>query len=272
MTLSMPKEIICTAGKGILPTEECLDCALRGDNICGYDYALLHTVLADGDRPDIHVTDLTGCLLRAYWSKTVQSPEYVHEKLIRVLGTAMHKRLEDDGESIKKVAVTEMPLKALGIVGTCDLYYKSGRVVDYKTTRWIMPAKLPYSSHELQVNIYAHLLRAMGYEVNSLAIQYIDMSGPTKCRKCKLPVRPDNYGQLMCPRHQEPLPNAHPGAVLIEIPLWDPEDVDEYIGPRVAQLEMSLEAGIEPDAEPSFLCSYCNFVDRCPEGQRQTWR
>jgi CRISPR/Cas system-associated exonuclease Cas4 (RecB family) len=263
---STPKTIICSAGKGVLPTEECFDCALRGENACGYDYGLLKSLLNDSKRPDIHVTDLTGCLLKAYWSKVDPAPEYVHERLTRVLGTAVHSYLEGSDDFMS----CEMPLEAYGVVGTCDLYYWSGRVVEYKSTRWMMPDKLPYSSHELQANIYAHLLRAMGYAVSSIAIQYIDMSGPTKCRLCKRPVRPNGDGELMCPLHQTYIKNAHLGAMLVEIPVWDEEEVDTFIQSRVSQLQMSIEAGIIPDAEPSFLCSYCAFVDHCPEGTKQT--
>ena len=163
----------------------------------------------------MHVTDLTGCLKKAYLDKAKPKPQWVHERLVLFIGTAMHGLLEEGDEIID----AELPLEAYGVRGTADVVYKAdGRVIDYKTTRWLNPSKLPYGSHELQVNIYAQLLRGMGREVSDLFIQYIDMSGPTKCRQCRLPVRPEASGILACPRCGVAPKNAHLGVALMEVP------------------------------------------------------
>src|SRR6185295_15008554 len=114
------------------------------------------------------------CLRQAYYTKTSPPVEYVHDMLNRFIGTGLHQFIEGF-ESPE--FTNEMPLQALGLVGTADVVYDNGRVIDFKTTRWMKPAKLPYGSHAMQLNIYAALLRAQGKEVTSLAIQYIDLSG-----------------------------------------------------------------------------------------------
>jgi CRISPR/Cas system-associated exonuclease Cas4 (RecB family) len=242
--------VICSNGYGEVSVPECLDCALAGRNHCGMDYGLLKKIHEGSDRSGVHVTDLTGCLLRAYWGKARPKPKYVHEMLVLAMGTAIHGFLEDSDEHMD----CELPLEAMGVVGTADVVYKDGRIVDYKSTRWIYPDKLPYGSHTLQVNIYAHLLRRMGRQVKSLAIQYIDVSGPTKCRACK----------LACPKCGNQPRGAHLGAVLVPVPMMSEWEIEKFIEDRRNILEMALEAGMPPEAEPSFLCDYCEYQEECP--------
>jgi CRISPR/Cas system-associated exonuclease Cas4 (RecB family) len=263
-------KVICsgTPSKGELTTEQCIDCALARDNTCGYDYALLKSMFYGSDRSGIHVTDLTGCLRKAYLDKTDPKPQWVHERLVLFIGTAMHGFLEEGDEYID----AELSLEAFGVRGTADVVYKAdGRVIDYKTTRWLNPSKLPYGSHELQVNIYAHLLRGMGREVSDLFIQYIDMSGPTKCRSCKLPVRPNEGGVLVCPKCGNEPRNAHLGAYLVEIRPQPLQELNELIVERKGALDMANESDIVPDAEVGFLCAYCSHWETgdCPEGERE---
>ena len=262
--------VICsgTPSKGTLSTEDCISCALARENSCGYDYALLKSMFYGSDRSGIHVTDLTGCLKKAYLDKEIPKPQWVHERLVLFIGTAMHGFLEEGDEYID----AELPLEAFGVRGTADVVYKAdGRVIDYKTTRWLNPSKLPYGSHELQVNIYAQLLRGMGREVSDLFIQYIDMSGPTKCRSCKLPVRPDENGALACPKCGNEPRNAHLGAYLVEIWPQPLLELSELIMERKGALDIANDSGIWPDAEPGFLCAYCSHWEDgdCPEGERE---
>jgi hypothetical protein len=261
--LSVSKlEVSCSAGRGVLAAEDCLQCALDGYNECGYEYGLLRALFAGSDRTGIHVSDLLGCLKSAYLTKVDPQPEYVHEKLMKTLGTLVHSIVEQSDE----YADAEVCLSALGIVGRADRFYKDGRLIDYKTTRWLYPSKLPYSSHGTQANIYAHLLRKMGREVKSISIQYIDMSGPTKCRSCSLPVRMVN-GVLACPKCGNEPKNAHLGALLVDIPLMDEEEVEGLIVGRREELQAALDTGLTPMGEPSFLCAYCMHREGCAEAQ-----
>jgi hypothetical protein len=263
-------KVMCsgTPTKGIITTEQCIDCALARDNTCGYDYALLKSMFYGSDRSGVHVTDLTGCLKKAYLDKALPKPQFVHERLVLTIGTAMHGFLEEGDEYID----AELPLEAFGVRGTADVVYKAdGRVIDYKTTRWLNPSKLPYGSHELQVNIYAHLLRGMGREVSDLFIQYIDMSGPTKCRSCRLPVRPETSGILSCPKCGNSPRNAHLGVALLEVPTLEEDEIRDLVDERKGALDFANQMESAPDAEPGFLCSYCPHWEHgdCPEGEQE---
>lgn len=256
------------------PTEAdaCLQCALDGNNECGYDYGLLKFMYdqqSEERANEIHVTDLTGCLLRSFWSKTKSPVEFPHQMLMRSLGSITHGLLEDDSEGVW----SEIAIDQEGIKGRVDRMYTLSeegepmkvRVVDYKTTRWLKPSNLPYGSHDLQVNIYAYLLKKDGYDVESAWIQYIDLSGPTKCRTCKLPVVPVPDG-LACPNCGHFPRGAHLGAVMFEVDLMDEDEIGHFVGQRRDALALSMEMEQAPDAEPSFLCSYCSFLEECDQG------
>lgn len=259
-------KINCSAGRGVMELEECLSCALAQNNDCGYDYALIKNMMNDAKkesrRSEIHVTDITGCLRKAWYDKVEPAPEYIHETLARWLGVNFHGGAEMADEYLD----SELPLEYNGLVGTSDIVYKDGRIVDYKFTRWIYPSKLPYGSHATQVNIYAYMLRKMGREVKQLQIQYVDASGPTKCRKCKVPVRTVD-GVLQCPNCNNIISNAHLGAVLVDIPISSDEDIEAYINERKENLKGALELGLPPEKEPGFLCAYCAHVDVCKPGE-----
>lgn len=263
VTNKISDTVLCSAGRGELLKDDCLACAEGRMNTCGFEYTLLLTMLSDHERTGIHVTDLTGCLRRSFYDKTVTMAEFVHSKLYRVTGTALHARLEgDDRDTVQ----TEVPLSALGIVGTADVVYSDGRIVDYKSTRWMIPSRLPYGSHNIQVNIYAEMLRQMGREVASLAIQYIDMSGPYKCKSCKIVYEPDNHGHLFCPTCGASNPEAHTGVCLVEIPIMDSEEIKALIVERRDILNSALESGQPPERETGWLCNYCNHTAICSQG------
>lgn len=263
-------DIICSAGKGQLSKEECLACS-RELPPCGYDYALMRPLLeAQEARPDVHVTDLTGCIKQAAWKKVVPMPERPHETLVRAAGVWIHSCLEQNEHD--DFIRTEIPVEGLGIVGRADVIYANGRLVDFKTTRWIRQDKLPYSSHGMQTNIYAQLLREMGYEVTEIFIQYIDVSGPTKCRKHQRPYQKID-GVWQCPVCGGTSNNAHGGAVMIEIPLIPEEEIKEFITTRrdiIQDVQDQWEVfgeGTLPMGEPSFLCNYCAYQDQCEEAE-----
>jgi hypothetical protein len=112
----------------------------------------------------------------------------------------------------------------------------------------------------------------MGCEVNSLAIQYIDMSGPTKCRSCKVPLRainePDYPLRLACPKCGSEPKNAHLGTYLVEIPMMSEESVVDFITTRKDQILEAMESGEAPLGEPSFLCNYCSYRESCSEAPK----
>lgn len=252
-------KILCSAGKGEMEDDACLSCASTGNQTCGYDYVVLRALYAhDNDRPDVHVTDLTGCLRKAWYSKSATFVEYPHSKYAMMLGTLVHKGLELSDELMD----SELPIDIEGIVGRADVVYKDGRLLDLKTTRWLYPSKMPYGSHALQVNIYAYLLGKMGRSVNRLQIQYLDMSGPTKCRKCKVPVIMVE-GEFKCPNCQKFFPDGHLGACLVDVRMMEYEEIKENLETRRNELQTALLAGMPPMREPGFLCGYCSAFSIC---------
>lgn len=133
--------IKCSAGRGDMSKAHCLACARALRNECGFDLSLLNALYADQEHDGIHVTDLTGCLRQAYYSKTAPALEFPQDMLTRFLGTAVHKHIESF--PMPETFDNELPLSALGLVGTADCVYKNGRIIDFKTTRWLNPIGCP---------------------------------------------------------------------------------------------------------------------------------
>jgi CRISPR/Cas system-associated exonuclease Cas4 (RecB family) len=255
--------IICSVGFGEMPVEACLKCAASHDRPpCGFDYALLKAMYASNQSSEraskIHVTDLTGCSRKAYLDKREPAAERPHEMLVRWLGSGMHGMVEDKDDLFD----SELPVVHDGIVGRSDIVYKDGRLVDLKFTRWMYVNKLPYGSHALQVNIYGWMLRQMGRKIDRLQIQYIDASGPTKCRKCSLPVRMID-DELKCPKCFNAPKGAHLGVYLMDVPVLTDEEVKYHIQARKDNLEAALAMGMPPEREPGFLCNYCSHYSAC---------
>jgi CRISPR/Cas system-associated exonuclease Cas4 (RecB family) len=251
--------VLCSGGKGEVSVDACLACARAMEQTCGYDYALVNILLHDKQRVGIHVTDITGCLRKAWYEKTQTQPEYLHSRAYILIGNAMHEYLESHGAE----GDAERTIEACGLVGTMDVY-RDRKILDFKSTRWLTPSKLPYGSHAMQVNIYAEMMRKSGFPVDELWLQYIDMSGPTKCKVCKAPFEPElGTGYLSCPRCGKEYSAAHTGAELVRIEMYPREEVQSYINERRDTLLNSLETMEAPAQEASFLCSYCSFKQVC---------
>ena len=152
-------QILCSAGKGQMSAQDCLDCAFaQGHPPCNMDYGLLKAMYTNPDRSDMHVTDLTSCLRKAWYGKRQPQPEYPHDMLARHVGTMFHATMEISDE----IGQSEVPITYDDVYGTIDRTYIDGRIVDYKSTKYIYLDKLPYSSHDLQVNIYGYMRRKSG--------------------------------------------------------------------------------------------------------------
>ena len=245
-------DILCSGTQYLEPVDEktCLQCALEDRNDCGYGYNLLKSMFSlfedDKRRNEIHVTDITSCLRKAYFSKTEPVINFVHDMLYLFIGIAVHNQIELNDEHVQ----SEVSFEKNGIHGRADAVFED-KLVDFKTSRWIKPGNLPYGEHEKQTQIYNTY-----FKKDRIQIQYIDLSGPTKCRKCKTSVR-NVGGVLECPSCGNAPANAHLGAVLYEIPVVDQGD---FIEDRVSDLQLALSNGVWPEAEPGWLCSYCPFT------------
>jgi CRISPR/Cas system-associated exonuclease Cas4 (RecB family) len=256
-------DVVCPAGKGTLSTDACLACALTWENLCGYDYGILKAMYEKAVRTGIHVTDLTGCLRKSWFSRTISMPVSVHSLLVMFSGLALHDSFERSGDDN---SFSELDLEWDGVVGRADRLYKDGVLVDYKTTRWMVPSRLPYGSHQLQLQIYAHMLKKMGREVKRAFIQYVDVSGPTKCTsgskyaKCNtLVILKD--GQFVCPKCEKVYPEGHLGAMRVEVDIT--QDVEQYIIQSRDMLQSAIDNHTQPLPDPGWLCGYCQFNTIC---------
>ena len=243
--------------------QSCLDCSLTFDNPCLYDYGILKAMFDKPEREGIHVTDLTGCLRKAYYDKTTPLPVPVHSLLVMYAGTAVHAGFEKNGDGRSQ---SELAVEYGGVVGRVDRLYNDGILLEIKTTRWMVPSRLPYGSHELQVQIYAHMLEKMGRPVRRAFIQYVDVSGPTKCTsgtkwaKCSaLVVLRD--GQYICPKCGRDYPEGHLGAWRVEVDLS--RDVEELVSRSRQALETAIQTHVPPYPEVGWQCGYCQYVDIC---------
>jgi len=272
-----------------ISNEECLKCAFEREiPPCGFDYSLLKYIYSHKRYRalDIHVSDLLVCPRRAWYDKQIEYPETAASRFIVTLGTLQHALLEEM-EDETYLAENIVETSDGNVVGTVDAYYHNGRIVDYKTTRNANLKYLPQKKHAMQVNIYAHMLRAMHKKhperfpntpvgedpVKSAAIQYIDFLGPTKCPRCKSFVVTGPEDVLICPLCEVPVDNAHLGALLLPVKLWSEEKIAELVEERADYLQKCIDDRKIPEqTEPDFLCRYCPFLGLCQEGQAEITR
>jgi hypothetical protein len=206
-------------------------------------------------RPEVHVTDMAGCALKAYHDKTSPAARFVHDMLVLWLGIVVHSAVDIDDAHV----TSEIPVSKYGAVGRVDAIYEDGHVEDAKTTRWMKVNNLPYGSHEEQINMYNAMIDE---PTQDLQIQMIDLSGPTKCRKCSVLYQLID-GMAQCPNCGGMTKNAHLGAALVDVSASDPAYMRDVIEERAELIQNALDTGKEPDPEPGFLCGYCPH-QQCP--------
>jgi len=248
--------IVCERTGTAVPASECIECAQTAACLPpAFIKAVLDHVAADRD--GIHVSDVIGCLRRAYYSKTVEKePGRPSDHIVTLLGTLVHEALD------RFQTNGEMPLKVTSngvtIVGRADCF-ENGVLRDTKTTRWMKVERLPYGNHKDQVLLYAAMLREMGETVKRVFINYIDLSGPSRCPYCKQYSR-----DCTCNRPH----NGHNGFYPYEVE-FDKVALDEALDKafvRAQLLQTALNTG-QPPKRPAryWLCDYCDFSERCWE-------
>lgn len=141
--------------------------------------------------------------------------EDITDRLWALSGQAMHSILEagapDNSLTEERMSIL---IDGVRISGKPDLYLPNGELWDYKEStvwKWIYK---DYSEWEKQLNIYAYILQANGFEVKSLkiAVKFSDWSK----RKAKTD---SNY-----PKSK---------AMVIPINFWSPEKAMLYIEERI---------------------------------------
>lgn len=176
----------------------------------------------DDYRYKIHVSDLIyDCTRRAYYNKIYPTIVDIAGALRMSIGKAVHEIQMSPGH--------EMEIEFEGILGHIDEYW-DGIVVDKKTCRMI--PREPYSHHVKQVEMYRAMLLERGYEVERLAILYIDVSKPE--------IKAYSWE-----------------------PQFDPLDVLDEMLTKKAVLLDALKSGIAPPRHVSWECNYCPYAWQC---------
>ena len=252
--------------------KECLECALANDTPCGFPYGLLKagSVLLAKPRPKVHVTDLTGCLRRAYFGKVADYYEPPSQWIASILGIFIHSKLE---EFAPPGSYTELPLSAVTpsgveVVGTVDLLTKDGEIRDTKSKRFLTPERLPDSSNSRQVNIYRWLLHENGYTAKSGVLEYLALRGATRCQKCKCELIQREDKKWECPKCKKEWDEkkAHRGTFRAKVEIYPLEAVEQWVDQRAMILDNALNLGtIAPKIDESggWVCDYCSFRKEC---------
>lgn len=264
----------CMVTGETLSWEDCLTCAKTGQNTCGWDYPLLRAIKKhqEGYRTGYHVSEIKACLRKGWYTRNSETgAKFPSESAYTFLGTMTHQILEEGSDhNIWTEIPVQMPFNGVELLGRVDAYsYPLKRVVDLKTTRRIIPNKLPYSDHEDQVRIYSLMLRHMGLPVESAAIQYIDLMGPTKCNYCKIGtlIPGEEYVCSNCGNPYTGKTAPHSGALLFEVELGDLDELEQFITNRLQILSHAVDSNEPPEGEPGWLCAYCPFNKECPDAR-----
>jgi len=244
----MIQGFICEADERQVPFDECLACAAQ-EHPCTFPYAMLAWLAEDAREPhdSISVTALTGCVRQAYLRRNRPYYERPSKRTALVFGTLIHNAL---ARRVHAGAMSEIALRVttpdgVAISGRADLAINGDRRVlaDFKTTRRIVPSKLPYGDHEAQLNLYRYMLARNELDpqmqAGRLVVYYVDLTGP---------------GQ------------EHNGVVPCELPVWPEERAASYLRERAKALHAALNGGALPpkiERERSWACAYCSVNTVC---------
>ena len=195
----------------------------------GYPYPVVMGImgLLERDTTQVHVTDITSCLRRAYLQRITDVYPSLKRMYWLFRGALAHQLVENTREPYSLVEVRfQRRVDGVTVVGRPDKIVPTRReIYDFKTTRHITLKNLPYGEHATQVNIYRWLVEPH-FQIDRLFLVYLDMS---RCASREVPV----------------------------------EDVEEYVTERARILQGAMASGTLPVGEPSWLCDYCEVRDEC---------
>ena len=249
---------------------ECLECAIE-DGPCGIPYSLLKagSVIMTKPRPEVHVTDLCGCLRRAYFSKVADYYEDPGDWIAAIMGIFIHSKMESFAPegSHRELSLTATTPSGVQVTGTVDLLVNE-TIEDYKSKGWLDVSKCPSTSHTRQINIYRWLLAENGYNANRGYVNYIALRGATRCRTCKCALIQQDTGEWECPECHKiwAKDKAHRGIYRASVEMYPPDKVISWIDKQALLLNDAIITGkIMPkvDSDGEWVCSYCTFQSEC---------
>ena len=195
----------------------------------GYPYPIVMGImgLLARDTTQVHVTDLTSCLRRAYLQRITDVYPSLKRMYWLFRGALAHQLVENTREPFSLTEVRfQRRVNGVTVVGRPDkIVPNRGELYDYKTTKRITLKRLPYGEHTRQVNIYRWLVEPH-FQIDRLFLVYLDMS---RCASVEVPT----------------------------------EDVESYVTDRAMVLHRAMQSGQLPPSEPSWLCDYCEVRDEC---------
>ncbi len=172
----------------------------------------------------IHVSEIAGCLRKAYYTRTTPLKPSEAALIIMSFGNGLHSQLQEYLTSKGWVSEVEVSwsFKYFRLVGHIDLYHPENDIVlELKTTSKI-PEK-PYPNHVMQLNSYLAMNKSRkGYLI------YISRNGEVE-------VFPHRFDKE----------------------LW------KTTIKRAFHYYFSLQKKHIPKPEPSPLCTYCPFKWKC---------
>ena len=235
----MIKGFHCPQGKGDLPFDECLRCAVSHNNPCQFDYPILSAMCSNLRMEEsVSVSTLLNCLRKVVLQNRYDVYLDPTQLYYAFRGQLFHTVV---AEAQAADAVTEKEFKrivaGIPLTGHPDVIYPRHRkLVDYKSTKRIPKNGDPYGNHGMQVNLYRFLV-APRYRIDTLEIVYFDMSDVKR----------------------------------VPVEVMDTQDLMKWLVPRVTQLKTALSGGkLPPKAHSDGLwqCNgYCSFTSYCwPDG------
>jgi len=262
----------CPHHKRPIKFKECLECALANDTPCGFPYGLLKagSVLLAKARPKVHVTDLVGCLRRAYFGKVADYYEPPSQWIAAILGIFIHSKLEEFAppDSKTELSLSAVTPSGVEVVGTIDLLTKDGEIRDSKSKRYLTPAREPNSANSRQINIYRWLLIENGYEAKTGVLEYLALRGATRCQKCKCELEQRDDKKWLCHKCKKEWDEdkAHRGTLRAPVEIYPLLAVEQWVDERAVILDNALKLGtiapkIGKDGE--WICDYCSFRKEC---------
>lgn len=235
----MIKGFYCPEGKGEIPFEKCLKCAIFHKNTCQFDYPILSSMVLNLRKEEgISVSSILNCLRKVVLQ--IRNDVYLdpRELYYSFRGQLFHTVIAQAQEEKAIVEQRfERDIAGITLVGHPDVIYpEQKKLVDYKSTRRIPKEDIPYAHHSLQVNLYRYLA-APKYQIDHLEIVYFDMSNIKRVR----------------------------------VPLIDNHTLMDWLVPRLKELKEALEGGKLPertDSKGIWQCDgYCPFTNLCwPKG------
>lgn len=253
-------KISCLVDQTVLEHTDCLHCSahqLKPNCPAPTPLLIAWYKGADAEHKSLGVTQVLGCLRKAWYDKTRKEEEvYVPgSNLAAWTGTAVHSTISDAVEdwdyhlpprdNSEGTYITEQPLflgddrYLLPLKGIYDCLqtYPDGHTVlyDWKTVDSFNPQYHPSADHIQQLKAYVALLRNKKVRVDAAELVYISRKE----------------------WHRVP------------VDLTEPMDLD-WLKQRAQTLREAIQEDIRPMAEPGALCRWCawNTPEQCKEGFR----